>query len=89
MEKTGKEYKENFYSSYLLDISKMLHSYRKHGMMLEYEYFLNSCSRKFLLRTDHLYILEISQWVRIIKYVKDVNLKNKYITITKSLIKKL
>jgi hypothetical protein len=29
------------YSSYLLDISKMLHSYRKHNRMFEYEVFAN------------------------------------------------
>ncbi len=76
-------YNPNNYSSYLLDISKLLHSFRKYNRMFEYEVFLNNW-RNF---SKHLSLLEITQWIRILKYVKNIELKNQYFSITKDLIK--
>jgi capsule biosynthesis phosphatase len=79
-------YKEDQWSSYLLDISKMLHSYRKYNRMFEYEVFLNIWVKKLEhLGVEHdsvggtykkdikylLKLLEVSQWVRVIKYIPD------------------
>lgn len=63
-------YKEGQWSSYLLDISKMLHSYRKYNRMFEYEVFLNTWIRRgeneYILR-----LLEVTQWIRVVKYIPD------------------
>ena len=63
-------YKEDQWSSYLLDISKMLHSYRKYNRMFEYEVFLNGWVKQgedeYILR-----LLEVTQWIRVICYIKD------------------
>jgi len=72
----------------LLDISKMLHSYRKYNRMFEYEVFLNGWVRKgldeYVLR-----LLEATEWVRIIKYIPDPELKKEYHIKTKLLIKEV
>jgi len=81
-------YKKEQWSSYLLDISKMLHSYRKYNRMFEYEVFLNGWVRKgldeYVLR-----LLEATEWVRIIKYIPDPELKKEYHIKTKLLIKEV
>ena len=63
-------YKEDQWSSYLLDISKMMHSYRKYNRMFEYEVFLNTWVKRgedeYILR-----LLEVTQWIRVIRYIKD------------------
>ena len=63
-------YKEGQWSSYLLDISKMLHSYRKYNRMFEYEVFLNTWVKRgldeYILR-----LLEVTQWIRVVKYIPD------------------
>jgi len=80
-------YKKDSWSSYLLDITKMLHSYRKYNRMFEYEVFLNGWIKS---GEDALILklLEITQWIRVIKYIPDKNIKNEYIEITKNLISK-
>jgi len=63
-------YKEDQWSSYLLDISKMLHSYRKYNRMFEYEVFLNT----WVKNGEHEYVLrllEVTQWIRVVKYIPD------------------
>lgn len=79
---------ENDWSSYLLDISKMLHSYRKYNRMFEYEVFLNTWVKKGLSEKV-LKIFEASQWVRVIKYIPDPKIKAEYTEITNDLINKL
>jgi hypothetical protein len=78
-------YKEDGWSSYLLDISKMLHSYRKYNRMFEYEVFLNGWVKagldEYILR-----LLEVTQWIRVIKYIPDPELKQEYHTKTKLLL---
>jgi len=63
-------YNEDQWSSYLLDISKMLHSYRKYNRMFEYEVFLNTWVKRgedeYVLR-----LLEVTQWIRVVKYIVD------------------
>jgi len=81
-------YNETQWSSYLLDISKMLHSYRKYNRMFEYEVFLNSWVKRGE-NEKYLKILEITQWIRIIKYCPDEELKKEYIEKTKLLINEL
>jgi len=81
-------YKEDQWSSYLLDISKMLHSFRKYNRMFEYEVFLNTWIKKgesaYLLE-----LLELTQWIRVIKYIPDLKLKEEYIQKTKNLMNNL
>ena len=78
-------YNKEQWSSYLLDIAKMLHSYRKYNRMFEYEVFLNGWVKKgvseYILR-----LLEITQWIRIIKYCPDLSLKRDYIKLINTLI---
>jgi glycosyltransferase involved in cell wall biosynthesis len=73
-------YREDQWSSYLLDISKMIHSYRKYNRMFEYEVFLNTWVKRgedeYVLR-----LLEVTQWIRIIRYApKDQQDRLKQIT---------
>lgn len=81
-------YKENQWSSYLLDISKMMHSYRKYNRMFEYEVFLNGWVKEgldeYILR-----LLEITQWIRVIKYIPDSELKQEYSEKTITLLKEI
>jgi len=83
-------YDENQWSSYLLDISKMMHSYRKYNRMFEYEVFLNgwlggiNCVDEYTLR-----LLEVTHWVRVLKYVPDEELKKEYYKLTKQLLKEV
>jgi capsule biosynthesis phosphatase len=79
---------ENNWSSYILDISKMLHSYRKYNRMFEYEVFLRTWIKKGL-DEKLLKIFEVTQWIRVIKYVTDEKLKQEYTELTNSLIKSL
>ena len=78
-------YKEGQWSSYLLDISKMLHSYRKYHRMFEYEVFLNGWIKEgldeYILR-----LLEVSQWIRVLKYIPDPELRKEYHEKTKLLL---
>lgn len=77
-------YKEGQWSSYLLDISKMMHSYRKYNRMFEYEVFTNGW---VLTGIDKyvLQLLEVTQWIRIIKYLP-LDIKDDYISKTKELL---
>lgn len=82
-------YNTNIWSSYLLDISKMLHSYRKYNRMFEYNVFLNT----WLRNKDHnidgsmIKLLEITQFIRVLKYCKNVETKETLINTTNYLIK--
>ena len=63
-------YFENGYSSFLLDVSKMLCSFRLHNRMFEYEIFL----RKWIKNTSYQYelkLLELTHFIRILKYAPD------------------
>ncbi len=78
-------YSEEQWSSYLLDITKMMHSYRRYNRMFEYEIFLNvwikNGENEYILR-----LLEITQWIRIIRYVPEPKYKKQIIDITKTLL---
>lgn len=78
-------YSEDGWSSYLLDISKMLHSFRKYNRMFEYEVFMNMWVEAGEDRAT-LEILEITQWIRVIKYIPDEELKTEYTILTNKLI---
>jgi uncharacterized LabA/DUF88 family protein len=82
---------ENDWSSYLLDISKMLHSYRKYNRMFEYEVFLNSWVKNKENKIDEysLKLLEITQFVRILKYCKNLELKKEYHNLTKQMLNEI
>jgi len=58
----------NNYSSYLLDIAKLMHSYRKYNRMFEYEVFVGNWVKRGIDRKS-LLILEITQWIRVVKYL--------------------
>jgi capsule biosynthesis phosphatase len=90
-------YKDNQWSSYLLDITKMLHSYRKYNRMFEYEIFLNGwinskelnpypTSESAKLVEKLLKLLEVTQWIRVVKYIPDADLKKEYHEKTKQLL---
>jgi len=78
-------YKEDQWNSYLLDISKMLHSYRKYNRMFEYEVFLNTWIKKgedeYILR-----LLEVTQWIRVVRYIPDPIVKKDFHEKTKLLL---
>jgi thiamine kinase-like enzyme len=81
-------YKEDHWSSYLLDISKMLHSYRKYNRMFEYEVFLNTWVKRgedeYTLR-----LLEVTQWIRVVKYIPDPIVKKDIHQKTKLLLEEV
>jgi len=78
---------ENYWSSYLLDISKMLHSYRKYNRMFEYEVFLNGWIKNGNSIDEYsLKLLEITQFVRILKYQKNIEIKKELTDLTKQLL---
>ena len=81
-------YKETQWNSYLLDISKMLHSYRKYNRMFEYEVFLNTWVKRgedeYMLR-----LLEVTHWIRVIKYIPDPIVKKDIHQKTKQLLNDL
>jgi len=80
-------YEENQWSSYLLDISKMMHSYRKYNRMFEYEVFLNGWIKNgYGIDEWALRLLEVSWYIRLIKYVPDEYQKKEFIKITKELL---
>lgn len=60
------------WSSYILDMSKMLYSLRRHGMMIEYNYFLYKCIK--IMNNDYNVNAQILQWfemthiIRVYKY---------------------
>jgi capsule biosynthesis phosphatase len=78
-------YRDYQWSSYLLDISKMLHSYRKYNRMFEYDVFLNGWVKKGESKYI-LQLLEISQWARVIMYIPDAELKKEYHQKTKQML---
>lgn len=79
-------YDEFSYSSYILDIGKMLHSLRKHKKLHLYDFFIKKCSEIFNLDKNLLILVEITQWIRVIKYMNDEKLKKEFISIAKSLL---
>lgn len=80
---------ESNWSSYLLDISKMLHSYRKYNRMFEYEVFINTWIKKEVgAYYGLLVLLQASQFVRVVKYVKNEEEKQRMIDIANQLIEK-
>lgn len=81
-------YNKDLYSSYLLDYAKYLHSLRRNKLMDDYNQFLGAL--KYLGYNERiLFILEISQWVRIMKYVEDIVEYGEYKDIIHNLIKRL
>jgi len=83
-------WKENYWTSYLLDIGKMMHSYRKYNRMFEYEVFLNMwLNAKPDLTAYDLILIETTQFIRILKHISNQELKDQYYKITKDLLKKL
>ena len=63
-------WEQDNFSSYLLDIAKLLHSYRKYNRMFEYEVFLGKWVQRGLDR-KMLILLEITQWIRVVKYLQN------------------
>jgi len=82
---------EQNWSSYLLDISKMLHSFRKYNRMFEYEVFLNGWIRNNGSSLDEysLKLLEATQFIRVLKYVKNPETKAQLKDITRKLLNEL
>jgi capsule biosynthesis phosphatase len=63
---------DNLFSSYILDIGKLLHSFNRYDRRLEYDTLLNNYSQ---MKTLCL-LSELSHWIRIYKYA-DKQLKGK------------
>ncbi len=64
-------YDNNFYSSYLLDVSKLMFSLRKNNLLLEYNELLNYFSNVNDINLIRLLeLLEITQMIRVVKYIK-------------------
>lgn len=80
-------YNEGQWSSYLLDVSKLLHSYRKYNRMFEYEVFLNGWVKRGE-NEKYLKILEVTQWIRICKYAPS-DQRDELANITNKLINEL
>ena len=63
----------------------MLHSYRKYNRMFEYEVFLNTWIKRgedeYILR-----LLEVTQWIRVVKYIPDPIVKKDILEKTKLLL---
>lgn len=81
-------YLPDMYSSWLLDASKLLHSIRRNNLdvnpfIKEFEFTFGS-----FCRTKILLILEITQWIRILKYV-NASTRQEYIIIINNLIRDL
>ena len=58
--------------------------------MFEYEVFLNSwLEYDESLDENILFLLEFTQWIRVIKYIPDPKLKQEYVLKTKELIQEL
>lgn len=88
-------YKEDQWSSYLLDVSKMMHSYRKYNRMFEYEVFMNGWVKKLEDTYDKVHeenpkyilqLLEVTQFIRVIKYITDPVIKKEYHDKTKQML---
>lgn len=72
-----------YYSSFLLDISKMMCSLRLHKRMFEYDYFKVKCRTKFVgwpwvFNEKALSALELSHFIRMLKYAPE-NIKGEII----------
>lgn len=62
-------YPRDLYSSWLLDLGKILHSAKRFNKPLIYNYFIN----KYDNIKKYLYIIELTHWIRMRKYSDDVN----------------
>ena len=80
-------YSENEWSSYLLDITKMMHSYRRYNRMFEYEVFMKNWTKD--ISQYRLQLLEVSQFVRVIKYIPDEKVKKEFHQLTNTLLNNL
>jgi len=80
-------YEPDQYSSWMLDVSKLIHSFRKHNDIAMVEFLYNYYGNF----KCELYILEITQWIRVIKYLRKFNqsLANEYIEKIKRMIKEV
>lgn len=63
---------KGLYSSYLLDVSKVMHSAKRFNKMHIYDYFVNAYSYDI----KEIKLLELTHWVRMIKYEKPENINN-------------
>ena len=61
-------YEEGAYSSFLLDVAKLAYSYRRHKRVFEYEVFVGYWKKKYDFKSVHLLLLEITQFLRVLKY---------------------
>lgn len=78
---------QNNWSSYLLDISKMMHSYRKYNRMFEYEVFTNTWLNRGL-DLEMLELLELTQFIRVLKYIPNPQEKEVFTKLTEDLFDK-
>ena len=74
-------YDPNQYSSWLLDVSKMMHSLRKHNSPNLFDF--ESCIRSSgivpsCVTHKDMLLLEITQWIRTLKYIKEIQIKYKF-----------
>ena len=71
-------YNPDSYSSYLLDISKLLYSFERDDNMSHYHYFKKCFIKEYQIEERYLHLLELTQWIRVIKYLKNFELKSKF-----------
>ena len=77
----------NCYSSWVLDASKMLHSLRRYSRTEDYEFLFSQYED--IVGRERLLLLEVTQFIRTLKYIKDMELKLNFIQIIKSLMNEL
>lgn len=63
---------KDLYSSYLLDVSKVMQSAKRFNRTHVYDYFAN----KYSSYIKEIKLLELTHWVRMIKYEKPENINN-------------
>lgn len=64
-------FNKEIYSSYLLDISKLLYSLKVNNMNDEYDYLIHYYTEKNDFNTYFLTLLEATHWIRVYSYLKD------------------
>lgn len=63
---------KGLYSSYLLDVSKVMHSAKRFNKPHIYDYFANSYCHSI----REIKLLELTHWIRMIKYERPANINN-------------
>lgn len=72
-------FNKSLYSSWLIDLSKLLYSYRSKGRFDEYNYLFNYYINKTGYDQRLFILLESTHWVRVYSYLTNEYEKNRYL----------